>query len=295
MSIDEIIKEQVLKAKRTKAESIIYARQMKNQFPSKQDYGYGEAGHTLNNWEEMKKAFELYGPRTAANQSHKMISQTYRKRVGAIIDDIVAKSKIDSTYLGRFCWSGTVDQFVHSTKAQWLAHMTQQYNTVSPFSLKRGQKEAWSTSYSALKNALRKNSNLKNALLVFEYAIPHTTDNGGVKALNWPDALIVTDKKILVLEFKNFPLETDKLIKDYLSQARKYKGNLREYHVESKEKRIKCILVSTKMQHVFQKVGRNSFCSGDMLCEALKASCSGVTRPFDRDAWLNSPFYGIQK
>ena len=293
MSIDTIIKDQVLSAKSTEADSIIYAFQMKEQFPNKQDYGYGKAGHTLDTWEEMKEAFLLYGPKSYAYQSHKMISQSYRKRVGAVVDEIVAKSSIDSSYLGHYCWSGTVHQFIHTTKAQWLAHMADQYKTVSPFILKNAQKNAWSVSCSALKAALCKTAKLKNALLVFEYALPHSIKEGIVKVLVWPDALIVTDKKIMVLEFKNMPLENDEIIKKDLSQAHKYKRRLEKYHIESAGKQIGCILVSTLMHDAFKIIGGDVFCSGNMLKKALTATCPEIALPFDQNAWLNSTYSGI--
>ncbi len=293
MSIDTIIRKQVLNAKDTKAESIIYARQMKKDFPNLQDYGYGKAGHTLDNWKDMKEAFELYGPKSVAKLSHKMISQTYRKIVGAIVDEIVAKSLIDNSYLGHYCWGGTVDQFVNTTKAQWLEDMIQQYNTVSPFDLKPSQKKAWASSYSALKAALKKNNKLKDTLLVFEYVLPAYIDNGVVNELFWPDALIVTDKKILVLEFKDRPLENDDVINNFLSQPNKYKRRLTKYHVESKDKQIKCILVSTQMQKTIKKIESDTFCSGDMLQKALEESWSKTILQFDHTAWLNSKFLGI--
>ena len=290
---DSIIRTTILQVKASRADSIDYARTMKAQNPHKQDYGYGEAGHTLNNWEDMKAFFLQYGPKGVAAKGHKMISQTYRKKVGKIIDKLIADSVDFNRYLGHYCWSGSAEQLVNSTKEAWLTKMIEKYPDVSPYALKAGQKTAWGSSFSAMKKAL-KNNKPKNALLVFEYALPLSLGEDGAEMLVWPDALIVTDKKIVVLEFKNRPLNDDKIIEHFLSQAQKYQRRLEKYHVASQEKTIECILVSTKMHNAFRKTNAGVFCSGDQLNRAISKAFPTAAKAFDYEDWLNSQFIGTQ-
>ena len=110
----------VLHVRSTEAESIAYAKEMKDRFPNKLDYGFGEAGHTLNTWQEMRELFKRIGPASAAKKAPKTISIKYRKTVGKVIDESIAKSFIGNSYLGKYCWSGTINEFLQSDKASWL-------------------------------------------------------------------------------------------------------------------------------------------------------------------------------
>ncbi len=263
------IEDILLHTKETKADSIKYAKEMKTLHPNKQDYGFGEAGYTLNDWQEMKAFFLNARLVTAAGRSHKVISQTYRKMVGQVVDDLLARSLINTSYLGKCCWHGTVKDFLDTTQNRWMDVMTERYPQVSPFTLSASKKNAWKPCYVPLKKALKSlGDKYLKAFLTFEYALPLKVKNGDVIALAWPDALFITEDTILVLEFKNKPLNTDAAEK-YLQQTEKYRKRLEKYHLESRNKQIVCILVSTKMKDTSMVLENGILCSGDRLGEAM--------------------------
>ena len=141
MSVRDAIKKSVYSVGETKADAIEFAREMKKNHPHKQDYGYGAEGITLNSWNEMRDLFLTIGPVSVAEKSHKMISQTYRKTVGTVVDEMLAFAEVDNSYLGRFCWSGRVERFIQTTQMEWLDEMVSNYTL--PFALDASQKEAW--------------------------------------------------------------------------------------------------------------------------------------------------------
>ncbi len=124
--------------------------------------------------------------------------------------------------------------------------------------------------------------------MTFEYALPLKVKNGDVIALAWPDALFITEDTILVLEFKNKPLNKEAAEK-YLQQTEKYRKRLERYHLESKDKKISCILISTKMEEITKELEKGSFCSGDRLGKTIasKVHAKGMA---DCQKWLFSGF-----
>ena len=62
MSLRDTIEEAVYQVGGTKETAAQYAKQMKEKSPHRQDYGYGMAGITLNNWEKMKALYLGVGP-----------------------------------------------------------------------------------------------------------------------------------------------------------------------------------------------------------------------------------------
>ena len=292
-----IIREIVLHTQKTEDESIEYAKEMKALYPNKQDYGFGDAGHTLNDWQDMRTFFLEHGPVSYAAKSHKMISQIYRKMVGSIVDYLVSASMIDNSFLGQYCWFGTVEQFLKSKQDPWLHVMVSRYPLVSPFLLTSSIKSSWRTCYSPLKKALKSlGQNYSNILLAFEFVLPQKVKNGAVCILTRPDVLLISKKIILVLEFKDKPL-TENAVDQYLLQVQKYKHRLKQYHVESKGKQINCLLISTDMKGVLYTIKKGTFCSGDQLAEAIRTnlqSPAALTIP-QMKRWLSSDFIGIQE
>lgn len=280
-------------AKETEEEALIYAEQMKANNPHMLDYGYGMAGHTLNDWKEMRKFFIHYGLKTIAEGSNVSISKAYRTRVGAIVDNFIAASKVNSSYLGHCCWFGTVDQFVNTTKEMWMSSMIERYSTVSPWELDSRKKKTWSDYYSTLKRALRKNTNLKEALLVFEYTLPVSNWNREVRLVFWSNSLIVTEGKIVALEFDNTSIDEKSQIDSALSKAYNCGQRLVKWHVASLEKQLECVAVSTKMKGIYSRKKNGTCCSGDYLYKVLSEAIPTEAKPFDYEAWLNSPFIGI--
>ncbi len=292
--IEKIIKEIVLHVKPTEAESIAYAKQMKGLYPTKQDYGYGKAGHTLNDWQEMREFYKREGPAYIANKSSRQLSQTYRKTVGKVIDEIIAESFIGNSYLGKYCWSGTVESFLRIDKESWLNQMIDQYQKgTSPYVLTTSQKKAWERCFVPLKKAFKNHSEkCKDLLLVFEYTLPGRVTKEQVTKLVWSDVLVVAKEKILVLEFKNKYLSSE-AIEKYLAQVNKYKHRLEKYHAESTKKQIDCVLVSTQMKGIHKAESEGFFCSGDCLDSIIHKVFAKPSELFNYQAWLKSGFRGL--
>ena len=173
--------------------------------------------------------------------------------------------------------------------------MISQYKTgVSPYKLETGQKEAWERCYVPLKNALKKcGERYKNLFLVFEYTLPGRISKKEVTKLVWPDVLIVSKEKILVLEFKNKPLPADASEK-YMNQAEKYKHRLEKYHLESAKRQIDCVLVSTQMKKTRKRVDNGVFCSSDYLDLIIQEAFPKATKAFNYNVWIESGFIGIE-
>ncbi|MCR4661540.1 MAG: hypothetical protein K5765_06025 [Clostridia bacterium] len=102
--------------------------------------------------------------------------------------------------------------------------------------------------------------------VVFEYRIPTSLK---CDRFIYPDVLIVSYRKIMVLEFKQLDASVEKV---FGGEATKYKRHLKDNHPECKKMRIRTYMVLTKEKTDFKKFYDFSFHGNK--CRYTQISCN---------------------
>ena len=198
--------------------------------------------------------------------------------------------------VNKFCWCGTIKDFLDLDPAAWLEQMKSAYPHVSPYPLSDSQVAAWADSCAVLHRALPAlKPGYENLHLIFEYGLPYrmNPETGDVADRNracYADCIVVSNAAVVVLEFKQFsePLPC------HAWEAVRYRNRLQRYHDQSWGKRKWGILVPTHStglrERVYRQVNtpkgpieksipRITACSPDRLAEELEKQLGRETAP----------------
>lgn len=193
-------------------------------------------------------------------------------------------------------YSSTVKEFLDCDSDTVVGVLSQQIASSGISQQHSKQINVWNRQVEVLKNAFNELAELVNHVadwtLVLEYPIPRRQKR--------PDALILTDKVVFVVEFKFGATDYDAASR---WQAEDYALNLRDFHAESFGRIIVPVLCATDAriidEHVYQLNGSlvapllrtNSETLGTTLgtsYRSLKDSCN--IEVLDADAWLSSAY-----
>ena len=163
---------------------------------------------------------------------------------------------MDNAYVNKFCWCGTIKEFLDLDPAVWLEQMKSAYRHVSPYPLNNGLVAAWKKNCKVLHRALPSlNPGGENLHLIFEYGLPcrMNPETGDVADMNhacYADCIVVSEAAVVVLEFKQSSVPLTK----HAWKASKYYNRLQDYHDESLGKHKWGILVPTRSTGLREKV-----------------------------------------
>ena len=193
--------------------------------------------------------------------------------------------------LGSYAAYYTVGGFLNKTQDKVIKSLKNNYSRVCDYSLEEEQIKAWKDCLNVLKGSLSELPDSYNNLnIVFEYVLPQNKP-GTMKALKGntvrPDVLIISSDTVLVLEFK----QHDDPFEGFFSQAKKYQTRIERYHAQSREMTVKSLLVLTKAINCSGGEDGVSFCSPDLLSEAILNALGETPKKHPNiQQWLDSEF-----
>ena len=119
--------------------------------------------------------------------------------------------------------------------------------------------------------------------LVFEYSLPGTVHER-------PDIFLLTDKKVISLEFKRKEAPQIDSNKDDVAQAIRYKERLQNHHKVTKNRAIdvKSYLVCTHKNAVVGNLRGIDILTADNFCDVIVAELRGQSQCSFCDEWLSS-------
>ena len=146
------------------------------------------------------------------------------------------------------------------------------------------QEYAWMDCFKFIQsNLCRLNDNEKMFELVFEYSLPGTVHER-------PDVLLITNTKVISLEFKRKKAPQIDDNKDDVAQAIRYKEWLEHHHKVTKDKNLKVesYLVCTDNEAISGTLRGIDILTKQNFCTTLKNMLAGEENCAFIDEWLNS-------
>lgn len=185
------------------------------------------------------------------------------------------------TYKTRCCYYNSVENFLKEDKESWFKSMCNSFNSLYHLSLEEAQKRAWIDCFNVLQNELPfVNNKYPGLQIIFEYALPYESGRR-------PDVILLSKEYVIVLEFKQY---ADVLQAD-VDQVKSYVRDLREYHSESRNKKVVPVLLLTgteeKQQQRYPGIILCSKNGIDELCS--KIFLEQITST-DAKKWIDSRY-----
>lgn len=201
----------------------------------------------------------------------------------------------ETSFLGNYCCLLTVREVREIDSRQWADIMEENYRLVTPHSLEESQKRAWRDELKVLKQAFRNLPECYDELsVIFEYVIPGNVELGeepDPEIIIRPDVIILSSRKVLVLEFK----QRDGDVVFLQKAAKKYVKSIRRYHVNRPNRSVRGVLVLTHADSYQAHYPRLEACSPDTLSTVIRDYYEDCCKPVDDVfSWLESDF-GLQK
>ena len=178
-----------------------------------------------------------------------------------------------------FCYAAKLEEFMSISKSEWKKDMCSAFKDEVDLPLSQSQISAWDDCFEVLQSEL--NQCNPNFNVVFEYVLPY--ENG-----RRPDVLLVSEEVVIILEFKR---KSVVLVED-LDQTADYGRDIREYHFESKNRKIVPMLVLTRGNGIDYVDKGVHICSS----ENLRANIDSVVEEIGTvtlgniDTWVHSKY-----
>lgn len=197
----------------------------------------------------------------------------------------------DASYLGNYCCLMTVNDVRGIGATEWADAMEENYGLVTPHALGDSQRRAWRDELKVLKRAFKDLPECYDGLdVIFEYVIPGNTELGeepDPEIVIRPDVIILSSKKVLVLEFK----QRDEDLRCLQKAARKYVKSIKRYHVNRPNRSVRGVLVLTHAEEYQAHEYRLESCSPDTLATVIRDFFEDACEPIDDVfTWLETKF-----
>lgn len=148
----------------------------------------------------------------------------------------------------------------------------------------KSQELAWMDCFEFIAKTLVKLSEKdKEYELIFEYSLPGTVHER-------PDVLLLTDTKVISLEFKRKKTPQDDDNRDDVAQAIRYKEWLMNHHKVTKDKKlkVKSYLICTNKDAKYSTFRGIDILSIDNFCKIIEEELSGEMLCSFCEEWLSS-------
>ena len=196
--------------------------------------------------------------------------------------------------LGNCTMDISAESFMGQTEERFIQVMSDNYSRVSDDALTEWQVIAWRDCFRVLQKMLGELPEQwrKELWMVFEYVLPtHAPWTKKFENENHSraDVIFLTDKKVMVLEFK----KSDDTYIGNFRQTGKYKRRLRRFHARSRNMWIYSVLVLTKATGIRCRKADATGCSPDRLAEVINHILgTGEIKGCDSNRWIHSGFIG---
>ena len=182
-------------------------------------------------------------------------------------------------------WAGSVGEFLRWDSADVLRSLSDHHIQLMQQNPAGSQVDAWAEELLLLQSAL---SGLVSSTpggraweLVLEYELPR---EGGRR----PDAVLLAGSRVIVIEFKSDPA----IARQYLDQVDAYARDLAEYHLQSRDRDVRPLLVLVRgREHTGEHYGVR-VSNGANLANSLSELTAGAeSEPqIPRQDWLDSDY-----
>ena len=184
----------------------------------------------------------------------------------------------------RCCYSASVRDFLDENETDFINQMISAFSSEYLLSLGEEQIHAWKDCFRVLQKRLAAfEEESPGFSIIFEYALPYESGRR-------PDVILLSKEYVLILEFKMKGLiqEAD------VDQVRAYARDIKEYHYESRDRKVIPFLVLTKGSGIRTdlsgKYGDVRVCSEEWLYEVLGDSIEDIVTTCDTDQWMASKY-----
>lgn len=190
-----------------------------------------------------------------------------------------ASANMEPTMNRLFCYAAKLNEFMSVSKSEWKDEMRSAFKEEVDLPLEQSQISAWDDCFDVLRREL--DNCYSDFNIVFEYVLPY--ENG-----RRPDVLLVAEETVIILEFKR---KSVVLVED-LDQTADYGRDIREYHFESRNRKIVPMLVLTRGNGIDYVDKGVHICSS----ENLRANIDSVVEEIGTvtlgniDTWIYSKY-----
>ena len=195
------------------------------------------------------------------------------------------------TYIGNYAYTCKFGSLLKKDEHEWLHKMERRNRRVSNHSVTEENRKAWLDCFRVLRDCAEQlPAEFGRLDVVFEYVLPRHqpgTARAETDAGIRPDVLIISDKTVMVLEFK----QRSEVFMGHVRQARKYRTRIQKYHTQSIGMNKKTILVLSCGEGISEQHSKVSVRSCDMLAQEIMRLFEEPPTPHrDIKAWLSSEF-----
>ena len=189
------------------------------------------------------------------------------------IDSEKTTITFESMLKKRCCYADSIANFDKTNEKDFMQTIRTNFKEEHVFKLEPEQIYAWLDSYRVMeKISLDPN-------IIFEYVLPY---EGGRR----PDVILLSKELVIVLEFKM----KNRIKEEDIDQVSAYARDLREYHYETRDKKVIPILVLTKTTNLNEKINNVICISDDLLQNTLDKIYTENINPTPLDIWINSKY-----
>lgn len=181
----------------------------------------------------------------------------------------------------RCCYYNSVENFLKEDEENWLKTMCNSFNSLYHLPLEEPQEKAWRDCFKVLQNELVSvNDKYPGLQIIFEYALPYESGRR-------PDVILLSEEYLVVLEFKQY----DYVLPADVDQVKSYVRDLREYHYESRNKKVVPVLLLTGTEEKKpQRYDGIMLCSKNWIDELCSKIFSDKIIPTDAKKWIDSKY-----
>ncbi|WP_043817771.1 DUF2075 domain-containing protein [Deinococcus ficus] len=179
------------------------------------------------------------------------------------------------------------DAFLQQPIAEWGQGLRAHHHHLTGEQPEAGQVRAWANSHRVLQEALRvlvsEHPEVQHWTIAFEYELPRERGRR-------PDVVILTNDRVLVLEFKDHPRPTQVQVAAHVDQVAAYARDLQHYHAASHHLTVLPLLMYTNRPGLFEQEGEVVVTGPDGLSGYLATQYQPGAEQFDHTAWLNADY-----
>ena len=175
----------------------------------------------------------------------------------------------------RCCYADSIANFDKTNEKDFMQTIRTNFKEEHVLKLEPEQIYAWLDSY----RVMEKISLNFNINIIFEYVLPY---EGGRR----PDVILLSKELVIVLEFKM----KNRIKEEDIDQVSAYARDLREYHYETRDKKVIPILVLTKTTNLNEEINNVICISDDLLQNTLDKIYTENINPTPLDIWINSKY-----
>lgn len=195
------------------------------------------------------------------------------------LESVTSQITTEPSMLRSCCYFAKLGEFLNADKGTWKKEMRSAFKEEVDMPLSQSQIAAWDDSFEVLQNELAQLN--MDFDIIFEYVLPY--ENG-----RRPDVILLSKEAVIILEFKRKPY----VLMEDLDQTSDYGRDIREYHYESRGKKVIPMLVLTRGENIDYTAKGVHICSSEKLRARIDYVIGeiGSITECNVTEWINSKY-----